>query len=113
MTHRYALAALAFAALSTFALPATAQDAKPADNDPGKALVSKNCFQCHTDTMFRDQRQDHKAWEATIYRMIGRGALWSADERKTMADYLAVAYGPTVKPAWEQAKTESKKSDDE
>lgn len=108
MTHHHALAAFAFAALSIFSLSAAAQDAKPADTDPGKALVSKNCFQCHTDTMFRDQRQDRKAWEATIYRMIGRGALWSADERKTMADYLAVAYGPNVKPAWEQPKTESK-----
>jgi mono/diheme cytochrome c family protein len=108
MAHRHAFAALALAALSLFAPSTRAQDAKPADDNPGRAMVSKNCFQCHTDTMFRDQRQDRKAWEATIYRMMGRGALWTADERKTMADYLATAYGPNVKPAWEQSKNESR-----
>jgi len=47
--------------------------------------------------MFRDQRQDRGRWEAAIYRMVGRGGLWSADEIKLMADYLATEFGP--KPA--------------
>jgi hypothetical protein len=38
--------------------------------------------------MWRDQRQDRRAWEATLYRMVGRGALWSKDEIGQMADYL-------------------------
>lgn len=71
----------------------------PADQGaPGRQLVMSRCFQCHTDTMFRDQRQDRRAWEATIYRMMGRGALFTADERKQMADYLAVDFGPAVPP---------------
>jgi mono/diheme cytochrome c family protein len=65
---------------------------------PGKALVAGKCFQCHTDAMFRDGRQDRRAWEATIYRMVGRGGLWSPDEIKSMADYLGDALGPDVKP---------------
>jgi mono/diheme cytochrome c family protein len=40
---------------------------------PGRAVVLSKCFQCHTDAMFRDQRQDRRAWESTIYRMVGRG----------------------------------------
>jgi mono/diheme cytochrome c family protein len=70
----------------------------PADQSAGRQLVMSRCFQCHTDTMFRDQRQDRRAWEATIYRMMGRGALFTAEERGQMADYLAVDFGPTVPP---------------
>jgi hypothetical protein len=57
------------------------------------------CFQCHTDAMFRDQRQGRRAWEATIYRMIGRGGLYTPEEITLMADYLAADFGPNVKPA--------------
>jgi len=61
---------------------------------PGKALLAAKCFQCHNDAMFRDQHQDRRAWEATLYRMVGRGALWTKDEIRTMADYLATDFGP-------------------
>lgn len=80
-------------------VPASAQT-PPADaNAAGRQLVMSRCFQCHTDTMFRDQRQDRRAWEATIYRMIGRGGLYTPDEIKLMADYLATDFGPDSKPA--------------
>jgi mono/diheme cytochrome c family protein len=85
-------------ALYTVALltaPALAQEGAA---HPGRALVLSKCFQCHTDAMFRDQRQDHRAWEATIYRMVGRGALWTADEIRQMADYLGTDLGPNAKP---------------
>jgi mono/diheme cytochrome c family protein len=65
----------------------------------GRALVLSKCFQCHTDAMFRDQRQDRRAWEATVYRMVGRGALWTPEEIKQMADYLGTEFGPAAKPA--------------
>ena len=74
--------------------PAFAQEAHP-----GRAVVLSKCFQCHTDAMFRDQRQDRRAWEAAIHRMIGRGGLWSAEEIKLMADYLGTDFGPNAKPA--------------
>ena len=62
-------------------------------------MVMGKCFQCHTDAMFRDHRQERRGWEATIYRMIGRGGLWTPDEVKLMADYLGTDFGPNVKPA--------------
>jgi mono/diheme cytochrome c family protein len=70
-----------------------------ASQHPGRAMVLSKCFQCHTDAMFRDQRQDHRAWEATVYRMIGRGALWTPEEIKQMADYLGTELGPNANPA--------------
>ena len=59
---------------------------------PGKEVLLNRCFQCHSPGMWMDQRQDRRAWESTIYRMIGRGALWSEDDIKAMADYLGKVY---------------------
>jgi hypothetical protein len=42
--------------------------------------------------MWQDHRQDRRGWESVLYRMVGRGALWTEDEIATMAGYLAAAY---------------------
>ncbi len=60
---------------------------------PGKTVLLSKCFQCHTPTMWMDHRQDRRGWESTLYRMVGRGALWSEDDIKAMADYLSAVYG--------------------
>jgi hypothetical protein len=79
-----------------FTAAAAAQQPPP---NPGRDAVMSKCFQCHTDAMFRDHRQDRRGWEATIYRMIGRGGLYTPDEIKLMADYLGTDFGPDAKPA--------------
>ena len=83
------------------AAPGVAQESTQpaAAQHPGRSVVMSKCFQCHTDAMFRDHRQDRRGWEATIYRMIGRGGLYTADEIKLMADYLGTDFGPDAKPA--------------
>ena len=60
---------------------------------PGKEVLMAKCFQCHSPGMWMDHRQDRRGWEAVLYRMVGRGALWSEDEIKAMADYLGAVYG--------------------
>jgi mono/diheme cytochrome c family protein len=60
---------------------------------PGKETLLGRCFQCHGPGMWLDHRQDRKGWEGVLYRMVGRGALWTEEEIKTMADYLAAVYG--------------------
>jgi len=81
---------LCFAALAQ----RSAEKASPGFPDaPGKEVLVAKCFQCHGPTMWTAQRQDRRAWEATLYRMVGRGALWTEDEIKAMADYLGVVYG--------------------
>ena len=91
----------AFACWPILLLVPSAQAQEPAAGapNPGRELVAAKCFQCHTDAMFRNQRQDHRAWEATVYRMIGRGALWTPEEIKQMADYLGTELGPNANPA--------------
>jgi hypothetical protein len=61
-----------------------------------RELLQSKCSQCHNDAMWRDQRQDAKAWEATLYRMMGRGAVWSADDIVSMASFLGNEFGPQV-----------------
>ncbi len=95
-------ASAAILAGSILVAPVRAQEAGTREGGPqppGRAVVLSKCFQCHTDAMFRDQRQDRRAWEATIYRMVGRGALWTPEEIKLMADYLGTEYGTAAKPA--------------
>ena len=77
---------------------AVAAGAQQPAASPGRDAVMSKCFQCHTDAMFRDKRQDRRGWEATIYRMIGRGGLYTPDEIKLMADYLGTDFGPDAKP---------------
>jgi mono/diheme cytochrome c family protein len=86
------------AALCAFAMCWTS-GARAQDASPGRDMVLSKCFQCHADSMFRDQRQERRAWEAAIYRMIGRGALFTPEEIKLMADYLGTDFGPNAKPA--------------
>ena len=75
-----------------------AQDSAPktaaAPANPGRDLVVGRCLQCHSDAIWRDQRQDARAWEATLYRMVARGAVWTGEDIKTMSNYLATDFGP-------------------
>jgi len=88
---------LAILAAVLLSQPALAQRSKPAPigfpDAPGKDMLVNKCFQCHSPNMWMDQRQDRRAWESTLYRMVGRGALWTQDEIKQMADYLGNVYG--------------------
>lgn len=82
--------------LALFCGPAAAQQQqKPVGfpDAPGRDVLTAKCFQCHSPNMFTDQRQDRRAWESAIYRMVGRGALWTEDEIRQMADYLGNVYG--------------------
>ena len=84
-------------ALSPILSLATAQAQQPAP-DKGRDILTAKCFQCHTNAMWQDQRQDARAWEAALYRMVGRGALWATEEIKAMAAYLGADFGPDAKP---------------
>ena len=86
---------LALVIALSFSGPAFAERKPPVglSDAPGKDVLFSKCFQCHSAGMWTDQRQDRRAWESTLYRMVGRGALWTQDEIRQMADYLGIVYG--------------------
>jgi len=100
---RFAIIAAGFAAVLSICCAALAQRASeraasPGFPDaPGKDVLVSKCFQCHGPTMWMALRQDRRAWEGTLYRMVGRGALWTEDEIKAMADYLGKVYAKDAK----------------
>ena len=82
------------AASSSQAVSGSQATSASSSNSPGAGLFRDKCFQCHGETMWRDLKQDRRAWEGTLYRMVGRGALWTEEEINTMADYLVQINGP-------------------
>jgi hypothetical protein len=90
--HRV-LGAFACGAALLLAAPVNAQK-----THPGAEILKAKCFQCHTDAMWRDARQDARWWEAALYRMVGRGGIWTTEEIKQMADYLGSDFGPNKPP---------------
>ena len=66
---------------------------------PGKDLLMSKCFQCHNEGMWKDQKQDRRGWEGALYRMVGRGALWTEEEINNMAGYLSTVFGPQTNKA--------------
>ena len=61
---------------------------------PGRDVLTSKCTQCHAMSMWTALRQDRKAWDSVMYRMVGRGALWTEDDIRAMAGYLARVRGP-------------------
>jgi hypothetical protein len=61
----------------------------------GNEILQRKCFQCHQASMWSSVRGDRKAWEGVLYRMVGRGALWTEDEINAMASFLAETRGAT------------------
>ena len=81
------------------ASPAAEQASGGFVDAPGKELLMSKCFQCHGEKMWKDLKQDQRKWEGVLYRMVGRGALWTEDEINTMAVYLATGFGPQSEKA--------------
>jgi hypothetical protein len=44
--------------------------------------------------MWSSVRGDRRQWLGVLYRMVGRGALWTQEEIDAMADFLAQTRGP-------------------
>ena len=68
--------------------------AAPAPAASGKEILTRKCFQCHQASMWTSVRGDHREWLGVLYRMVGRGALWTEEEINAMATFLAETRAP-------------------
>jgi len=87
------LALLGALLLSPAALAQQKPQAPGFPDAPGKETLLAKCFQCHSAGMWMDHRQDRRGWESVLYRMVGRGALWTEEEIRAMSGYLGSVYG--------------------
>ena len=74
--------------LSTVELPAVwAQD-------DGATLLDQRCSVCHSSDRPKSKKKTPEEWNATVTRMIGKGAKLSPDEKQVLVDYLSKTYKP-------------------
>jgi cytochrome c5 len=65
--------------------PAGGTDAAP----DGATLVQQRCTRCHPSDRIDAARHDRAAWQATVDRMRGKGAVLDASEAATVVQYLS------------------------
>lgn len=74
--------------LSTIGVPiALAQD-------DGAALLEQRCSVCHPSSRPKSKLKTPEQWEATVTRMMGKGAKLTTDEKQVLVDYLSKTYKP-------------------
>ena len=59
----------------------------------GKALVETRCALCHDLERITAAKRSRGAWPTIVADMVWRGATATADEAKTISDYLAANFG--------------------
>jgi len=62
--------------------------------EDGTALLETRCSVCHPSERPKAAKKSPEQWEATVTRMIGKGAKLTADEKKVLVNYLSNTYKP-------------------
>ncbi len=66
-----------------------------ADKGPdGKSLLEERCSVCHSADRPKSKKKTPEQWEATVSRMMSKGARLSAEEKEVLVKYLAETYKP-------------------
>ncbi len=58
----------------------------------GERLINKKCTACHTTSRIYKKNRPDEEWDEIIERMIRHGATLSAQEKKTIINYLKNKY---------------------
>jgi hypothetical protein len=60
----------------------------------GPSLLESRCAVCHPSSKVKVLKRSPGQWDAIVAGMVKRGAQLSAEEKKTLVDYLAKTYKP-------------------
>lgn len=76
-----------------FVLPAfTTTDVFAAPD--GASLLEERCSVCHPSSRPKSKQKTPEQWEATVNRMIGKGAKLTEEEKGALLDFLSKTYKP-------------------
>ncbi len=62
--------------------------------DEAAALLEQRCSVCHPSARPKSKQKTPEQWEATVTRMMGKGAQLTPEEKKGLIDYLSKTYKP-------------------
>ena len=62
--------------------------------DDGATLLETRCSICHSPARAKSKQKTPKQWEATVSRMMTKGAKLTPEEKTILVDYLSKTYKP-------------------
>jgi len=63
-------------------------------NDDGATLLENRCSVCHPSARPKSKQKTYEQWEATVSRMMAKGAKLTSNEKQILVDYLSNIYKP-------------------
>lgn len=55
-------------------------------------LLKERCSICHSSWRIKSAKKTAQEWEVTVTRMMGKGVKLTAEEKKSLLEYLAKTY---------------------
>jgi cytochrome c5 len=62
--------------------------------EDGTALLEARCSVCHPSARPKSKQKTAEQWEATVTRMMGKGAKLTEEEKQILVEYLSKTYKP-------------------
>lgn len=60
----------------------------------GANLLEERCSVCHPSSRPKSKQKTPEQWEATVTRMMGKGAQLSEEEKAALLDFLSKTFKP-------------------
>ena len=62
--------------------------------EDGATLLEQRCSVCHPSARPKSKQKTPEQWDATVTRMMGKGAKLTPEEKQILVDYLSRTYKP-------------------
>ena len=62
--------------------------------EDGATLLEQRCSVCHPSARPKSKQKTPEQWDATVTRMMGKGAKLTPEEKQILVDYLSKTYKP-------------------
>jgi competence protein ComEA len=62
--------------------------------EDGATLLEQRCSVCHPSARPKSKQKTSEQWDATVTRMMGKGAKLTPEEKQILVDYLSRTYKP-------------------